>query len=266
MEDNNQLPSEQLDSDKELEQQDKQEQKEQKKEENKKTLKTVVISVICTLLFIIILLLLVILGLKKCANNVVSSSSSNENTYVEIYDNKKLNNVFKEIVKKQRKIDANEDIVIKDIILVTYSLNEDKFNLTITASTDEYVFFYEATNCGYKDNVTGYDNLITYLLSNDEDQNLILVGDGNITLEREVMTTEAVNIDKANPHFITSKSDSNIKHISGYYYQDSSQFYVYNRIEYVDINNPLGNEVGTLIDSESLLYGYYLRLSEKYTA
>ena len=247
-------------TDEELDQQDKQEQKEDNKEKHKQTLKVAVTSSICTLLLIIIILLLVILGLKKCGPTTNKGNTSSQ--YVEVYDNKTLNNVFKTIVKEQRKIDADEDIVPKDIIAVTYSTIDNKFNLSITMATeDNKIFFYSATNCSYKDNVTGYDNLVTYLLSNDEDQDLIFFGEGEISLSYEdINLVEVVNINKPNARFTVSKTPSDIKHISGYYYEDN-KYYVYNRLEYTDQNNPLGNEQGTLIDDSSLLYGYYLRLS-----
>ena len=253
---------------KELDKQTKQEQQEQKKEENKKTLKTVIASVICALLFIIILLLLILLGLKKCALvSDLGGSSNNENTssqYVEIYDNKTLDNVFKKIVREQRRIDTEgaDLITPKDVIAVTCSESDNKFNLSITLTTeDNRMFFYAVTNCNYKEEVTGYDNLITYLLSNDEDQNHIFMGNGDITLNTaNVNSVEVINTNKPNSHFVTSISPSSVKYISGYYYQEN-RYYVYNRLEYTDQNNPLGDEQGTLIDDSSLLYGYYLRIS-----
>ena len=53
---------------------------------------------------------------------------------------------------------------------MTYDTSSDnKFNLSIIMTTvDNKIFFYDVINYSYKDNVTGYDNLITYLLSNDE--------------------------------------------------------------------------------------------------
>ena len=134
----------------ELDQQDKQEQKEDDKKKRKQTLKVAITSSICTLLLVIIILLLVILGLKKCGPTTDKGSALNVNTssqYVEIYDNKTLNNVFKTIVKEQRKIDAEENIVPKDIIAVTYSTLNNKFNLSITMTTeDNKIFFYSVTN------------------------------------------------------------------------------------------------------------------------
>ena len=254
-------------TDKELDLQDTQEQKEDNKEKRKQTLKVAITSSICTLLLIIIILLLVILGLKKCGPTTNKGSSSNGNTssqYVEVYDNKTLNNVFKTIVKEQRRIDAEgvDIITPKEVIAVTYSESDNKFNLSITITTeDDKVFFYSATNCSYKNNVTSYDNLVTYLLSNDEDQDLIFFGEGEISLSYEdINLVEVVNVNKPNARFTVSKTPSDIKHISGYCYEDN-KYYVYNRLEYTDQNNPLGNEQGTLIDDNSLLYGYYLRLS-----
>ena len=250
---------------------DKKVEEEEKKDEGRKTLKTVLASVVCTLLFVIIILLLVLLGLKRCSGREGDSSSidSASSQYVEIYDNQTLDSVFKKIVREQRRIDTDgaDLITPKDVIAVTYSTSDNKFNLSITLTAeDDRMFFYVANNCSYKEEVTGYDNLVTYLLSNDEDQNLILMGDGVVNLEREqVITTEVINTGKSNPHFVTSKSDSNIKHISGYYYQDN-KYYVYSRIEYTDQNDPLGSNKATLIDDTSLLYGYYLRLSGVYPA
>ena len=252
------LSTEELDN-----KEDNQEEKEIAKEGSKKSIKTIVISATCTLLFIIILILLLLLGLKKCAPVANSSSSSPSSGYTEIYDNKKLNNVFKEIVKNQRKIDtADADIISpKEVIAVTYLESNNKFNLDIIISTeDNRVFFYKANNCAYKADVTGYDNLVTYLLSNDEDQTLIFMGDGDISLEEENITTEVITTNKPNAHFLTSVSPTSEKHISGYYYQDN-KYYVYNRLEYTDLNNPLGDNEGTLIDDTSLLYGCYLKLS-----
>ena len=260
--------------DKELEQREqKQEVKEQKKEENKKTLKTVITSVICTLLFIIILLLLILLGLKKCVARL-GDSSNNDNTsseYVEIYDNVTLNDVFKKIVSKHLFINFGEDKEMSDIIAVTYTDNyPNKFDLSITACTEDEVFFYSITNCVYQNNVDGYDNLVTYLLKQDkaEPQHLVFMSDSEIgDLDFSVdlsrankNTAEVITTNKANSHFVTSITPSSVKYISGYYYQDN-KYYVYDKLEYTDQNNPLGNNEGTLIDDTSLLYGYYLRLS-----
>ena len=261
----------------ELEQeQQKQEAKERKKEENRKTLKTVITSVICTLLFVIILLLLILLGLKKCMGRVpdIGDSSNNDNTsseYVEIYDNVTLNDVFKTIVNKHLFINFDENKEMSDIIAVTYTDNyPNKFDLSITACTDEEVFFYSITNCVYQNNVDGYDNLATYLLKQDkaEPQHLAFMSDSEIgdldfsvDLSRANKTTaEVITTNKPDSHFVTSMTPSSVKYISGYYYQDN-KYYVYDKLEYTDQNNPLDNNEGTLIDDTSLLYGYYLRLS-----
>ena len=251
---------------------DKQEEKQEKKEETKKTLKTIVASVLCTLLFTVILLLLVLLGLKKCGrvSDLDSSSSEpNSSEYVEIYDNKKLNSVFKRIVYEQAHIDLGEQLDIKDVIAVTYIDNyPSKFDLSITASTDNEVLFYNITSCVYQNDVTGYDNLVSYLLKQDQNSDWIYMSDSeeedttfSVGVERENKNTaEVLNISKSTSYFMASTSLSSKKHISGYYYQDS-KFCVYNRVEYTDSGNPLGSNEGTLIDESSLLYGYYLRLS-----
>jgi len=262
--DNNQPSSEEL------------EQEEQKQEENKKTLKTVITSVICTLLFIIILLLLILLGLKKCMGRVqdIGDSSNNESTsseYVEIYDYVALNNVFKKIVNKHLFINFDESKEMSDVIAVTYTDNyPNKFNLSITACTEDEVFFYSITNCVYQNNIDGYDNLVTYLLKQDkaEPQHLVFMSDSeagdldfSVDLTRANKTSaEVINTNKPNSHFITSMTPSSVKYISGYYYQDN-KYYVYDRLEYTDQNNPLGNKEAILIEETSLLYGYYLRLS-----
>lgn len=245
---------------------DQEEATEQKKEDNKKTLKAVIISVICALLLIIIPLLLILLGLKKCTNGGPSNIEPTSSEYFEKYDNKTLDNVFKKIVKEQRRIDTQDgvvDIIVpKDVVAVTCSESDNKFNLSITLTTeDNRMFFYNVTDCSYKEEVAGYDNLITYLLSDDEDQNHIFFGYGDITLSiANVTTTEVINTNKPNPHFVTSITAGSVKYISGYYHQDN-KYYVYDKLEYTDQNNPLGNNEGTLIDDTSLLYGYYLRLS-----
>ena len=249
------------------------EQKEQKKEENKKTLKTVVTSVICTLLFIIILLLLILLGLKKCSGHLdLGNSSNDENTsseYVEIYDNVTLNDVFKKIVNKHLFINFDENKEMNDVIAVIYKDNyPNKFDLSITASTDDEVFFYSITNCVYQTNVDEYDNLVTYLLKQNTVDHLVFMSDSeegdldfSVDLNRaNKNTAEVITTNKPDSHFVTSMTPSSVKYISGYYYQDN-KYYVYDRLEYTDQNNPLGNNEGTLINDTSLLYGYYLRLS-----
>ena len=230
---------------------------------------------ICTLLFIIILLLLILLGLKKCAARL-GDSFNNENTsseYVEIYDNVTLNDVFKKIVNKHLFINFDENKEMSDVIAVTYKDNyPNKFDLSITASTDDEVFFYSITNCVYQNNVDGYDNLVTYLLKQNTVDHLVFMSDSEegdldflVDLNRANKTTaEVITTNKPNPHFVTSMTLSSVKYISGYYYQDN-KYYVYDRLEYTDQNNPLGNNQGTLIDDTSLLYGYYLRLSGAYT-
>ena len=73
----------------------------QDKIDNEKTLKTVLITIICTLLFIVVLLLLVLLGIKQCSRASNSSISSSEQSSGPKYnyDNEKLDNKFKAIVK-----------------------------------------------------------------------------------------------------------------------------------------------------------------------
>ena len=256
------LPPEDLNANQEL---DEQEQQEQKKEATKKSLKAIVGSATCLLLFIIILLLLLLLGLKKCTNNV--SSSSSEEAPVEIYDNKKLNNVFKDIIKNHAKIEHDVDINPEQIIAVTYVDDyPNTFDLSISAVADDKVYYFSLIGCDYQINIIGYDNLITYLLH--EGQDCIFMGEGQgpgFVLNMEIEdknTTEVINVNKPESHFITSKSPANIKHISGYYMQDN-KFYVYQRLEYSDNNNPLVNNEGILIDDSSLLYGYYFRGNAK---
>ena len=174
MEDKNQLPPEELDTDKELDKQNKQEQKEQKKVENKKALKTVVTSVICTLLFIIILLLLVLLGLKKCMGRVpdnggdLSSSSSEPPSGPKYdYDTTSLNDKFKKIV--QTHFDGPGGIVdtVKEVKVVTYDDQYDDgyFSLDITVLTDSNnLYLYQAFKAYYPEDKSTFDNVISYLL------------------------------------------------------------------------------------------------------
>ena len=242
--------------------------KKQKVEEHKKTLKTIVISVICTLLFIIVVLLLVLFCLMKCKSDTGNSSNtSTSSEYVEIYDSNKLDNVFKSIVKKHANISFSEDIEVKDVIAVTYIDNyPTNFDLSITVSTDDKVYFYSITHGTYDNSIEGYDNLFSYLLNTNND--LLFIGEGDpsdaaydLSLIKEDLTSEVVVTNKQKSSFVVSISPTSDKHISGYYCEDN-KFYVYTKLDYSDADNPFGNNQGIMIDNTSLLYGYYLFLSK----
>ena len=242
--------------------------KKQMVEEHKKTLKTIVISVICTLLFIIVILLLVLFCLMKCKSDTGNSSNiSTSSEYVEIYDSNKLDNVFKSIVKKHANISFSEDIEVKDVVAVTYSDNyPTNFDLSITVTTNDKVYYYSITHGLYDDSIDGYDNLMTYLLNKDND--LLFIGEGDpsdeaydLSLIKEDITNEVVVTNKQYSSFVTSISPTSDKHISGYYCEDN-KFYVYPKLDYSDADNPFGNNQGIMIDNTSLLYGYYLFLSK----
>ena len=143
--------------------QSKQEVKEEKQEESKKTLKTVVISIICTLLFVVLLLLLVIVCLKNCSNK--GNSKSSLEPPLDSETNKRINDVFIDIVNKQMTFDGYDSDELLGVVVVSYIDNyPTDFNLNIIVNSDSKVYYYNAEDINYPEDKNGYDNFVSYLL------------------------------------------------------------------------------------------------------
>ena len=236
----------------ELEQQDKQEQKENNKEKRKQTLKTVVISVICTLLFVILLLLFVILCLKNCSakgNNEQTSSSQP----IDTERNNKITDVFLDIVNKQMTFDGYDADELTSVVAVTYEDNyPTNFNLNIIVNSDSKVYYYYASDVNYPDDKSGYDDFVSYLLMNTTDHVL----NGDITLSLLEKTNEVINTSKTSYKAIISKSASNDKYLSGFYYENNN-FFIYQKRLIVEGEDSFAGVGDQKIDSMSPLYDYY---------
>ena len=244
MEDNNQLPPEELDSDKEL---DKQEQKEQKKEENKKTLKTVVTSVICTLLFIIILLLLILLCLKNCSGKGNNGQTSSEQP-IDTETTAKINKSFLDIVKRQMLFDGYDTDELTSVVAVTYEDSDTTFDINIIASSESKVYFYYADDVNKGENI----NFVSYLLEYDTNQAL----DGDITLSFLEKSNAPIETSKSSYKGVISKSASEDKYLSGFTYEDNS-FFIYLKRFIVEGNEPFTGVGDQKISSGEPLFDYY---------
>ena len=241
----------------EVEQIDKQEEKEEKKEQAKCNTKIVIASVVATLLFIIILLLLVVLGLKRCSNANSSSNepSSSQPTYD--YDNTKLDNVFKTIVKNQVKTDLAVEDPINEILAVNYSDADNKFTLDIDVRIGDRVYYYHASNVEY----SNHETFVEYLLTLDTNQELPIITTGEETSVTWLDKTEERLTDEVvGAHYVICSSD-NPKYLSGFYYNsESNEYYVYQKMELTN-TDAFPSNPSIKIGLDSPLYGYYQLLN-----
>ena len=241
-------------------QQNKQEQKEDGKEKREQTLKVVITSSICTLLFIVILLLLVLLGLKKCqpVSNGDTSNSSSSSQPVDTERNNRITDVFKDIVNKQMQLDGFDSDDIKNVVAVIYEDNyPTQFGLNIIVNSETKVYYYYASDVNYPEDKSGYDNFVSYLLMNTSNHVL----NGDITLSLSDKTNEVINTSKTSYKAIISKSASNDKYLSGFYYENNN-FFVYQKRLIVDSQEPFTGVGNQRIDNLSPLYDYYRDLLE----
>ena len=253
-----------MSKEKELNNQDQQDNKKQARS----TLKTVMITVICTLLVVIILLFIVILCLRGGCKKNKSNSNSSSSSYTEIYDNKKLDEVFKKIVNQRLIVNGFDTDTLKDVYAVSYIDNyPNSFSLNISVSSESNkMFYYSLDNTSYPENKDGYDNFVSYLLSIDSnnDMNYLLepgtgINDNASLIYEDLLLNERINnTSKTNNRYYLT-SDSGDKHFTGYYVEDNI-YHVYQYEAYLDNTDPFTND-GFVIDINNPLYGYYQRLS-----
>ena len=206
--------------------------------------------------------MITILCLKNCSprdnNNTSSSNSSSEPTWTE--RDKSLDDVFKTIIEKQLEADGFAQDEVTLIVAVSYTDTAgSKFSLKIDAYSNSKVYYYRLDNCAY----TGFDNFTSYILDYDFETYPCL--DGNITISSlDISTETVVNISQSKERHIISKSPTNIKYFSGYYYDvDDQAYYIYHQKEYQDGANPFNNKTNkdAEVNKDSLLYNYYNYLS-----
>lgn len=238
------------------------------KKQARRMLKTVVVAVICTLLAVIILLFVVILCLRGGCNKNRSNSSNSSSSYTEIYDNKKLDTVFKKIVNQRLIVNGFDTDNLKDVYAVSYIDNyPNSFSLNISVSSESNkMYYYSIDNTSYPNNKDGYDSFVSYLLSIDSnnDMNYLLepgtgINDNVSLIYEDILINERINNTSRtnNRYYLTS--ESGVKHFTGYYFEDDI-YHVYQYETYLDNTDPFINE-GFVIDINNPLYGYYQRLS-----
>lgn len=227
---------------------------EEGKGKKKYTFKVAFISVFCTLLFIIILLLFVLFGLQKCSSRSSGSSMGNSSSMKYNYDNEKIDNTFKSIVKNQLFVDGFDDDTLTDVISVTYSDTSASFNLNIEVRSDTKVYYYRLSNYPY----SGFDNFVPYLLSLDLNTKLSL-NEGDISIDTYLPTSETITTDKQCKCLISSDMSATNKYFSGFYYQNN-EYYIYQHIELT--SNPFSETPNQIIGLDSPLYGYFQKLMD----
>ena len=169
------------------------------------------------------------------------------------YDNEKIDNTFKKIVKNQMFVDGFDEDTLTNVISVTYSDSNSSFNLNIEVRSESKVYYYQLSNHPY----TGYDNFLEYLFSLDLDTKLSL-NDGDILLDTFVPTSEVVTLDKRCQYLVSSNDGGTNKYFSGYYFENNG-YYIYQHQELT--SNPLSGEATQVVGLDSPLYGYYQSLS-----
>ena len=225
---------------------------EEVKDKKKYTFKVAFISVICTLLFIIILLLFVLLGLKKCSNNKGNNTSSSSSSSQK-YESNKLDNLFKKIVWTYLDYNGLEVALseLNDVIAVTYTDSSASFDLSISVkSTTNRVFHYQVSNVSY----SNHEDFLGYLL--DDSTDLLL--DSLAGFSDYSYVNESIVTDKVNNRYAVSQAPTNVKYFSGFYFENN-EYRVYQKKELVS-NNPFNESADQVIDSSSLLFGYYQSL------
>ena len=230
---------------------------EEKKQDNKKLVfKVAVISSTCTLLLIVAILLLVILGLKNCSSNQSNSSSIPTSGPKYDYDNAKLDNVFKVIVKNQVKVDLSVEDPVNEILAVNYSDSNNKFTLDIDARIGDKVYYYHTSNVEY----SNHETFVEYLLTLDTDQTLPIITNGEETSVTWLdKTEERLTNEVVGAHYVICSSD-NPKYLSGFYFNsESNEFYVYQKMELTN-TDAFPSNPSIKIGLDSPLYGYYQKI------
>lgn len=195
---------------------------------------------------VVALIFLVFLGIQKCSGPQVNNSSSQ----IYNYDNNKIDDVFKKIVKNQLDVDGFNDDSLTDVVSVTYSDTSSSFNLNLVVRSESKVYYYQLSNYPY----SGYDNFVPYLLSLDLDTKLSL-NEGAISIDTYLPTLETITTDKQCKYLISTGISGTNKYFDGFYYQNN-QYYVYQH-QILDNDNPLNKDPNQVIGLDSPLYGYY---------
>ena len=233
--------------------------------DKKKTLRTVIITIICTLLFIVIILLLVLLGIKQCSRATSSGPSSSEQSSAPRYDydNEKLDNKFKAIVKSYMDgpgcLDPDNLLEVK---AVTYVDNYDdgyfSLNISVTGESNK-LYLYKANKVFYPEDKSRFDNLISYLLLEDTPNIFEL---GNDDTEYHCYTysllQESITTDKVCRYVISKDVEGTTKYLDGFYYEDN-QYCVYHHQQLIS-SNPFNEQADLIVDYNHPLYGYYQKL------
>ena len=227
--------------------------KEENKDNKKYTLRVVITSVLCTLLFITILLLGILFGLKNCSSNQNNSSSIPNSGPKYDYDNTKLDNAFKTIVKNQVKVDLYVEDPVNEILAVNYSDADNKFTLDIDARIGDKVYYYHTSNVEY----SNHETFVEYLLTLDTDQALPIITTGEETSVAWLdKTEERLTNEVVGSHYVICSSD-NPKYLSGFYFNsESNEYYVYQKMELAN-TDAFPSNPSIKIGLDSPLYGYY---------
>ena len=232
-----------------------QDRKEQKEIQTKRkyTLRVAATSIVCTLLFVATLLLLVLLSLKNCSSQQGNSSSILSSGPRYDYDNTKLDNVFKTIVKNQVKVDLGVEDPINEILAVNYVDTDNKFTLDIDARIGDKVYYYHASNVEYSNHGT----FVEYLLTLDTNQTLPIITTGEETSVTWLdKTEERLTNEVVGAHYVICSSD-NPKYLSGFYFNsESNEYYVYQKMELTN-TDAFPSNPSVKIGLDNPLYGYY---------
>ena len=184
---------------------------------------------------------------SHASSSSIPPSPSSEPKWTDTYDNEKINNAFKGIVREYLYFMTDERISLKDVIMVHYSLNkENTFDLSICVTSEEsyYVYYYECKEIDY----SGYVDFLAFLLEPGRD--LFLDGETSLNTFREI--DSGLKADKR--YIMASNATGSIKYVFGSYFKDD-KYYVYEKEAYSDGSESYRYEQE--IDIDNLLYGYY---------
>ena len=242
-------------TDEDLEQQEQKEDNNEAKEEKKSLTRRIISIVIIIDLFVAIILLL-LFGLNKCSkgnDNISSSSSSNEP-----YNGAPLNSVFCNIVKEYDSYMGYDDLP-SSIISIAYKDNRitnNKFDLSISAVTNNKLLCYDISNISYPENYES--DLLTYLLSLDD---YFLESESSTThFYRYDLVDEVITTSKSNNHYKIGQ-DGTIKRLSGFYVDDNNNYHSYYRKE-ITSGDPFLEQEDMVITKDDIFYDYFAYLSK----
>ena len=222
-------------------------------QEEKKSPAKKIISIFIGLDIILVIIIILLLCLKNCSGPSQEPASENSIDRVRV---NKITDIFRNIAKQNMDYMSITDNNVDKVITVTYTDNyPNTFNLNISVTTENNLYYLTISDYTYDGNKEEYTNFIDYLLLDTTEYK---VSHGTNGLTKTTLTDDKITTSQSVNNYVISETDSEPtdKYINGFY-QANNEFYIYQNIMLEDGIDPFTKPSNQVIKSDSPLYDYY---------